>query len=156
MHATAHGQTWRADHTLTPCETVRVTCVDATPSPRYVCFVFSENVGKERHRRTSLARHSHGFAKCKSVVYTPRLAVSGRVHRGRTHTCVFRTVRAGHARRPYSHARVVNPQTARRKKFYNVKFYGVSACSQIRRIPYGGGTHRTHGCPTFAHVFALR
>ncbi|KAI8490884.1 hypothetical protein Bbelb_313030 [Branchiostoma belcheri] len=33
MHATAHGQTWRADHTLTPCSTVRVTCVDATPSP---------------------------------------------------------------------------------------------------------------------------
>ncbi|KAI8491356.1 hypothetical protein Bbelb_309890 [Branchiostoma belcheri] len=33
MHATAHGQTWRADHTLTPCETVRVTCVDVTPSP---------------------------------------------------------------------------------------------------------------------------
>ncbi|KAI8521974.1 hypothetical protein Bbelb_017280 [Branchiostoma belcheri] len=35
MHATAHGQTWRADHTLTPCATVRVTCVDATPSPRF-------------------------------------------------------------------------------------------------------------------------
>ncbi|KAI8519639.1 hypothetical protein Bbelb_028960 [Branchiostoma belcheri] len=32
MHATAHGQTWRADHNLTPCATVRVTCVDATPS----------------------------------------------------------------------------------------------------------------------------
>ncbi|KAI8484102.1 hypothetical protein Bbelb_382200 [Branchiostoma belcheri] len=25
MYATAHGQTWRADHTLTPCATVRVT-----------------------------------------------------------------------------------------------------------------------------------
>ncbi|KAI8499047.1 hypothetical protein Bbelb_235000 [Branchiostoma belcheri] len=23
MHATAHGQTWRADHTLAPCATVR-------------------------------------------------------------------------------------------------------------------------------------
>ncbi|KAI8513471.1 acetylcholine-gated cation-selective channel [Branchiostoma belcheri] len=31
---------------------------------------------------------------------------------GRTHTCFFRTARTGHARRPYSHARVVNPQTA--------------------------------------------
>ncbi|KAI8515804.1 hypothetical protein Bbelb_066170 [Branchiostoma belcheri] len=35
MHATTHGLTWRADHTLTPCETVRVTCVDATPSLRF-------------------------------------------------------------------------------------------------------------------------
>ncbi|KAI8519523.1 hypothetical protein Bbelb_027800 [Branchiostoma belcheri] len=33
--------------------------------------------------------------------------------RGRTHTCFLRTARTGHARRPYSHARVVNPQTAR-------------------------------------------
>ncbi|KAI8500192.1 hypothetical protein Bbelb_217580 [Branchiostoma belcheri] len=30
------------------------------------------------------ARHSHGFARCKSVVCTPRLAVSGCVHRFRT------------------------------------------------------------------------
>ncbi|KAI8506976.1 hypothetical protein Bbelb_154150 [Branchiostoma belcheri] len=35
MHAIAHGQTWRADHTFTPCATVRVTCVDVTPSPRF-------------------------------------------------------------------------------------------------------------------------
>ncbi|KAI8491914.1 hypothetical protein Bbelb_302870 [Branchiostoma belcheri] len=32
---------------------------------------------------------------------------------GRTHTCFFRTARTGHARRSYSHVRVVNPQTAR-------------------------------------------
>ncbi|KAI8482553.1 hypothetical protein Bbelb_397010, partial [Branchiostoma belcheri] len=59
--------------------------------------------------------------------------------RGRTHTCFFRTARTGHARRSYSHVRVVNPQTARRKKFYmHLKFYGVSASRfQIRRIPYG-------------------
>ncbi|KAI8484600.1 hypothetical protein Bbelb_377070 [Branchiostoma belcheri] len=30
------------------------------------------------------ARHSHGFARCKSVVCTPRLAVGGCVHRFRT------------------------------------------------------------------------
>ncbi|KAI8519858.1 hypothetical protein Bbelb_031150 [Branchiostoma belcheri] len=48
---------------------------------RYVCYVFSENVGKEWRLRTSLARHSHGCAKCKSVVCTPRLVVSGCVHR---------------------------------------------------------------------------
>ncbi|KAI8519689.1 hypothetical protein Bbelb_029460 [Branchiostoma belcheri] len=42
---------------------------------------FSENVGKEWRRRTSLARDSHGCARCKSVVCTPRLAVSGCVHR---------------------------------------------------------------------------
>ncbi|KAI8513779.1 hypothetical protein Bbelb_081030 [Branchiostoma belcheri] len=47
----------------------------------YVCYVFSENVGKDWRLRTSLARHSHGCAKCKSVVCTPRLAVSGCVHR---------------------------------------------------------------------------
>ncbi|KAI8491918.1 hypothetical protein Bbelb_302910 [Branchiostoma belcheri] len=41
---------------------------------------FSENVGKEWRRRTSLARHSHGCAKCKSVVCTPSLAVSGCEH----------------------------------------------------------------------------
>ncbi|KAI8506590.1 regulation of mast cell degranulation [Branchiostoma belcheri] len=70
---------------------------------RYVCYVFSENVGKEWHRRTSLARHSHGFARCQSVVCTPRLAVSGCVHRFRTEAVLT-----------------------------------------------------THGCPTFAHVFARR
>ncbi|KAI8509494.1 hypothetical protein Bbelb_133420 [Branchiostoma belcheri] len=47
----------------------------------YVCYVFSEIVEKEWRRRTSLARHSHGCTKCKSVVCTPRLAVSGCVHR---------------------------------------------------------------------------
>ncbi|KAI8506099.1 hypothetical protein Bbelb_164520 [Branchiostoma belcheri] len=31
---------------------------------------------------------------------------------GRTHTCFFRTARTGHARRSYSHLRVVNPLTA--------------------------------------------
>ncbi|KAI8502729.1 Carboxylesterase 5A [Branchiostoma belcheri] len=36
--------------------------------------------GKEWRRRTALARHLHGCAKCKSVVCTPRLAVSGCVH----------------------------------------------------------------------------
>ncbi|KAI8510875.1 hypothetical protein Bbelb_117910 [Branchiostoma belcheri] len=103
------------------------------------------------------ARHSHGFARFKSVVCTPRLAVSGCLHRIRcangelyvlttdpprnlaptalkvpsssgknppfkilatgmrkeavlTHaSSVSRTARAGHARRSYSHARVVNP-----------------------------------------------
>ncbi|KAI8508126.1 hypothetical protein Bbelb_143660 [Branchiostoma belcheri] len=45
---------------------------------------FSENVGKEWRLRTSLARHSHGCTKCKSVVCTPSLAVSGCVHRFRT------------------------------------------------------------------------
>ncbi|KAI8519025.1 hypothetical protein Bbelb_022820 [Branchiostoma belcheri] len=50
------------------------------PISRYVCNVFSENVGKEWHRRTSLARQSHGWTKCKSVVCTPSLAVSGCVH----------------------------------------------------------------------------
>ncbi|KAI8519353.1 hypothetical protein Bbelb_026100 [Branchiostoma belcheri] len=48
------------------------------PQKCYVCYVFfSKYVGKEWHRRTSLARHSHGFAKCKSGVCTPRLVVSG-------------------------------------------------------------------------------
>ncbi|KAI8495095.1 hypothetical protein Bbelb_270810 [Branchiostoma belcheri] len=37
----------------------------------YVCFL-----GKEWRRCTSLARHSHGFTRCKSVVCTPRLAVA--------------------------------------------------------------------------------
>ncbi|KAI8499823.1 hypothetical protein Bbelb_221400 [Branchiostoma belcheri] len=64
------------------------------------------------------ARHSHGWTKCKSVVCTPRLAVSGCVHRGRTHTCFFRTARTGHARRSYSHARVVNPQTAHCAEYF--------------------------------------
>ncbi|KAI8509385.1 hypothetical protein Bbelb_132330 [Branchiostoma belcheri] len=54
---------------------------DSEFGPGYVCYVFSENVGKEWHRRTPLARHSHGFARCKSVVCTPRLAVGGCVHR---------------------------------------------------------------------------
>ncbi|KAI8494174.1 hypothetical protein Bbelb_279340 [Branchiostoma belcheri] len=49
-------------------------------SVRYVCYVFSENVGKEWLRRTSLARHSHGCTKCRSEVCTPSLAVSGCVH----------------------------------------------------------------------------
>ncbi|KAI8491271.1 hypothetical protein Bbelb_309040 [Branchiostoma belcheri] len=40
----------------------------------YVCYVFSENVGKEWRLRTSLARHSDGFARCKSVVCSPCLA----------------------------------------------------------------------------------
>ncbi|KAI8518003.1 hypothetical protein Bbelb_040200 [Branchiostoma belcheri] len=35
---------------------------------------------KEWRQRTSLARHSHGCARCKSVVCTLRLAVSGCVH----------------------------------------------------------------------------
>ncbi|KAI8514732.1 Vacuolar protein sorting-associated protein 54, partial [Branchiostoma belcheri] len=48
---------------------------------RYVCYVFSENVGKEWRLRTSLARHLYGCARCKSGVCTPRLAVSGCVHR---------------------------------------------------------------------------
>ncbi|KAI8512295.1 hypothetical protein Bbelb_089340 [Branchiostoma belcheri] len=43
----------------------------------YVCYVFSETWG----RRGVYARHSHGCARCKSVVCTPRLAVSGCVHR---------------------------------------------------------------------------
>ncbi|KAI8493473.1 hypothetical protein Bbelb_288700 [Branchiostoma belcheri] len=33
-----------------------------------------------------------------------------------------------------------------------LKFYGMSACSQIRRIPYGGGTHHArmpYVCPRF-------
>ncbi|KAI8514685.1 hypothetical protein Bbelb_072760 [Branchiostoma belcheri] len=74
-------------------------------SAGYVCYGFSENVGKEWRRRTSLSRHSHGCAKCtcKSVVCTPRLAVSGCVHRFRTEAVLT-----------------------------------------------------THGCPTFAHVFARR
>ncbi|KAI8490931.1 hypothetical protein Bbelb_313500 [Branchiostoma belcheri] len=92
----------------------------------YVCYVFSENVRKEWRLRTSLARHSHGCARCKSGVCTPSLAVSSCVDRtlrkwydlcaiatlpqgGRTHTCFFRTARTGHARRSYSDARVVNP-----------------------------------------------
>ncbi|KAI8509426.1 hypothetical protein Bbelb_132740 [Branchiostoma belcheri] len=50
----------------------------------YVCYVFSENVGKECRLRTSLARHSRGCTRCKSVVCTPSLAVSGCVHRFRT------------------------------------------------------------------------
>ncbi|KAI8510921.1 hypothetical protein Bbelb_118370 [Branchiostoma belcheri] len=41
---------------------------------------FSENVWKKWRRHTPLARHSHGFARCKSGVCTPRLAVSGCVH----------------------------------------------------------------------------
>ncbi|KAI8492018.1 hypothetical protein Bbelb_303910 [Branchiostoma belcheri] len=111
----------------------------------YVCYVFSENVGKEWHRRTSLARHSHGCARCKSVVCTPRLAVCG---------CVYRTLRKW---RPYSHVLLLYGTYGARvslvlactggesvdrtkKKFYmHLKFYGVSACSKIRRILYGGG-----------------
>ncbi|KAI8480732.1 hypothetical protein Bbelb_415250 [Branchiostoma belcheri] len=49
------------------------------PTLRLLRF-FSENVWKEWRRRTPLARHSHGFARCKRVVCTPRLAVSGCVH----------------------------------------------------------------------------
>ncbi|KAI8510687.1 hypothetical protein Bbelb_116030 [Branchiostoma belcheri] len=59
----------------------------------YVCYVFSENVGKEWRLLTSLARPSHGCAKCKSVVCTPRLAVdlgemktvTGTIIQGRYH-----------------------------------------------------------------------
>ncbi|KAI8482670.1 Neurexophilin [Branchiostoma belcheri] len=108
---------------------------DQTMVDSYVCYVFSENVGKEWRLRTSLARHSPGCTKCKSVVCTPSLAVSGCVHRGRTHTYVFRTARTGHALRSYSHVRVVNPQTARFRTAVVLT---------------------THGCPTLAHVFERR
>ncbi|KAI8478887.1 hypothetical protein Bbelb_433860 [Branchiostoma belcheri] len=55
----------------------------------HVCYVFSENVGKEWLRRTSVARQSHGCARCKSVVCT--LAVSGCVHRFRKRRYLPRT-----------------------------------------------------------------
>ncbi|KAI8516180.1 hypothetical protein Bbelb_069930 [Branchiostoma belcheri] len=76
-------------------------------------------------------------AKTASRVYTGQ-SLGPRVNmlpRGRTHTCVFRTARTGHARRSYSHARVVTPQTARFRTEVVLT---------------------THGCPTFAHVFERR
>ncbi|KAI8496752.1 Leucine rich repeat C-terminal domain [Branchiostoma belcheri] len=109
------------------------------------------------------ARHSHGCKKCKSVVCTPRLAVSG---------CVHRTLRKW---RPYSHvllphgtygaraslvlARTGRESADRTHEKFNVhlKFYGVSACSQIRRIPYGGSTHHAWMpcvCPRRQHAEA--
>ncbi|KAI8482464.1 Cartilage matrix protein, partial [Branchiostoma belcheri] len=48
----------------------------------YVCYVFSENVGKEWRRRTSLARFR--------TVCTPRLAVSGCVHRNLEYYAAYR------------------------------------------------------------------
>ncbi|KAI8503426.1 hypothetical protein Bbelb_183970 [Branchiostoma belcheri] len=104
----------------------------------YVCYVCSENVGSTHVTRTV----------AQSVVCTPSLAVSG---------CVHRTLRKW---RPYSPVRLsygtygaraslLLPRTGgesvdrTQKKFYmHLKFYGVSACSQIRKIPYGGGFAR--------------
>ncbi|KAI8506171.1 hypothetical protein Bbelb_155980 [Branchiostoma belcheri] len=43
----------------------------------HVCYVFLKTWGRSGVN----ARHSHGCARCKSVVCTPRLAVSGCVHR---------------------------------------------------------------------------
>ncbi|KAI8495361.1 hypothetical protein Bbelb_268160 [Branchiostoma belcheri] len=60
MHETAHGQTWRADHTLTTCATVRVTCVDATPSTR-----FQKNVADSGVAHRPVRVHDAGRRRLK-------------------------------------------------------------------------------------------
>ncbi|KAI8487055.1 hypothetical protein Bbelb_353150 [Branchiostoma belcheri] len=60
-----------------------------------------------------------------------------------------------------SYSNCTTQKHARRVVTVALKFYGMSACSQIRRIPYGGGTHHArmpHDCPRFArrqHAEAL-
>ncbi|KAI8514599.1 hypothetical protein Bbelb_071900 [Branchiostoma belcheri] len=90
--------------------------------------------GREWRRRTSLAR-LHKVYECGLHATSGRERLrASYVAQVAMEAVLTRASSARHVR-----ARVVNPQTARRKSFYmNLKFYGVSACSQIRRIPYGG------------------
>ncbi|KAI8489335.1 hypothetical protein Bbelb_330740 [Branchiostoma belcheri] len=83
-----------------PRRPYRAVCPASRSQPAVpVCYVFLKRLGRSGVN----ARHSHRFARCKSVVCTPRLAVSDCVHRFRTEAVLT-----------------------------------------------------THGCPTFAHMFARR
>ncbi|KAI8516991.1 hypothetical protein Bbelb_055720 [Branchiostoma belcheri] len=65
---------------------------------------------------------------------------------------VNREVRSKHVRntQPTYAARTYYLRRTQKTFYMHLKFYGVSACSQIRRIPYGGGTHHAqmpYVCP---------
>ncbi|KAI8506485.1 hypothetical protein Bbelb_159120 [Branchiostoma belcheri] len=64
-----------------PAHTVADMSCTHPDTPGHAKFHGTCTGGEEWRLRTSLARHSHGCAKCKSGVCTPSLAVSGCVHR---------------------------------------------------------------------------
>ncbi|KAI8486298.1 hypothetical protein Bbelb_360140 [Branchiostoma belcheri] len=98
------------------------------------------------------AGHSHGCARCKSVVCTPRLAVSGCVHRFRTeavlttHGCP--TIAHGFARRQHAETRTAGCDQALSGEYRFRTESNGSGSTQTRR-----GT--LSACKTSANLHAL-